>query len=151
MKLAVHNVVDRSRRVSYAKCTRLDASDGGRSDQLFAELTCLGDETLCLAFGNALGDDGDNTDRGLVQSLHRRIVRASLRREVDEDVRVRSSGCRIRDGVVDTDGNFLVPEEVLAERVFGRSRRDDGCDRWRFSRAQVVEVKHPLHRFPMSE
>lgn len=139
----MEDVVHHATRVADLETAGFDAAYRGRTDDEHLLLVGLFVELARHVLGNALGDDGNGADLGVLQRLERRVVSRTQRSKVNHDVGRRVLAHGVGHALVHGDEDLAVaPVELLL--VIPGERIYHGNHRRLFAPAYKVKVEHRL-------
>ena len=130
-------------RVTDPEATRFDTTNGSWTDN--QDVLGLGEVQNFprMSFGNALSDQGNAPDLGVLEDLQGRGVDAPGTGKVDDNVNIWVFRDGLIDRGVDREQSLLgTPIELL--NMVSAEWVDHGSNRSRGTTARVIEIKHPL-------
>eukprot|EP00047_Mylnosiga_fluctuans_P002395 m.224315 g.224315 ORF g.224315 m.224315 type:complete len:1021 (+) comp11078_c0_seq1:64-3126(+) len=138
-----NDVVDGPAGVADLEAARLDAADGRGADDVLAQTARVVIQFAREVLGDALCDDCDDLDLVKLQGVHRRLVRAAQRGEVDKHIHLGVLAHGLGHLLIDRNHDLLgAPVEALL--VVAAEGVDHSRDRRRHAVAAEVEVEHAL-------
>ena len=144
VELGCNDVVHHTTRVTNPEATRLDTTNGSRTDDEDTLLFGRPENLTSVALRNTLSDKSDSLDLGVLKAFEGTRIHTTARSKIDNNIDIGMLGsCLLDTGVDGEKSLFGTPVEFLnvmtTKGVYHSS--NGGC----FTAARVIKIKHALN------